>query len=450
MICELLSIDKCSVILDILTEPNRLPCFESIDPLLRDVYRSIEAHRIVRNITDWPFENFWTNPHEPKHSKLLGYFIDPHNDHGCGRFLLIKLFDVLRRLKCFPFDKDLQIDACRVTVEDAHIDILITCDCDEAKYAVIIENKVNSAVDQKNQLERYVREVMGRGFLPSDIWVFYLPLTAAKDPDSSDKAAIINLGANYQIITFVEHVMTWLNEVLDEQSMWEQKLSTRIEMRENLSHYRNLLRYLNKQDKIRKMKMEIIDKLRQAYNNGELPSLEQVQNLRESTVALQECLESTLRVELLLRTQRILEEKMNLVTFLSSNDESTEDTKRYSRFDARMHEPKLTLHVRIEDSQAVTVCVGIDPNNNYSPFWLGYGKRGNQDEQQKLLDVVMQESQSRLKRIDTDDPGFYNYAYYKPANHDICLLEETAVNLAEELSRMHDGMQEAIRKHNIE
>ena len=149
--CDLLSSAHDSEIWGILVGESWLPDLEGLGHLLEDVANSVNAHKSVRSITDWPFENFWTNPHEPKHSKLLGYFIDPQKNHGCGGFLLMKLFDVLIRSKCFPVDKDFQIEACRVTVEDEHIDILITCDSVEVKYAVIIENKINSAVDQDAQ-----------------------------------------------------------------------------------------------------------------------------------------------------------------------------------------------------------------------------------------------------------------------------------------------------------
>ena len=114
---------------------------------------------------------------------MIRYFIAPSESHSCGIFLLLKLFEVL--------ELDLPVDEhCIVPdKEQDHIDILIQRDSPnsgEPNYAVIIENKVNSAKDQKKQLMRYPESVKNIGasekIEQGRIEVFYLPRTDEKQP----------------------------------------------------------------------------------------------------------------------------------------------------------------------------------------------------------------------------------------------------------------------------
>ena len=77
---------------------NTMEIGDGVPADVSDVYK--------RQITDWPFENFWGNPHEPRHSKLLGYFIDPLQKHDCDYFLRRKLLEVLENAlkasECLP------------------------------------------------------------------------------------------------------------------------------------------------------------------------------------------------------------------------------------------------------------------------------------------------------------------------------------------------------------
>ena len=75
-VSELLGLGPDSMIGGILAvSERRLGTFGTA--LLEDVARTVEEGNFKRSITDWPFEHFWGNPYEPRHSKLLRYFIDP-------------------------------------------------------------------------------------------------------------------------------------------------------------------------------------------------------------------------------------------------------------------------------------------------------------------------------------------------------------------------------------
>jgi hypothetical protein len=153
---------------------------------------------IKRRDTDWVFENFWPNAAEPKHSKLLGFFLDPQELHGCGPFLLEKFLSLLettargtkhRNPKAEP---RFIADGCIVKAEREYIDLRIERERDDGKFAIIIENKINKACDQygfrisvgreASQLETYVERLLRRGFHYHEIYVFYLPLEGWPDP----------------------------------------------------------------------------------------------------------------------------------------------------------------------------------------------------------------------------------------------------------------------------
>jgi hypothetical protein len=94
---------------------------------------------------------------------------------------------------------------------------LIERDCENGKFAIIIENKINWARDQCKQLQRYVESVIKRGFGAKQIYVLYLPLTSYKNPDPNDLDTIRKLCVNYEKITFETHIRKWLEKALNEE-----------------------------------------------------------------------------------------------------------------------------------------------------------------------------------------------------------------------------------------
>ena len=78
--------------------------------------------------------------------------------------------------------------------------------------AIIIENKINNAVDQVHQIENYVNKVKERGFELEKIYVFYLTRDGSKQvsqiscPDSLRDA----LGKRFVEINYRDHILPWL------------------------------------------------------------------------------------------------------------------------------------------------------------------------------------------------------------------------------------------------
>jgi len=111
------------------------------------------------------------------HSDVLKAFLDPQGAHGEGAIFLETF---LSHLKRFSSSLDLRnyTDA-RVVREEGRIDLLIADET--SKRAIIIENKINGAVDMPLQIPRYLALVEQRGY--SCDTIVYLRLAGQERPD---------------------------------------------------------------------------------------------------------------------------------------------------------------------------------------------------------------------------------------------------------------------------
>jgi predicted type IV restriction endonuclease len=224
--------------------------FEKVEKIIRDA-------NTESTVNSFPFETFWDNPIEPRHSKLIAHFINPSAAHQCGQRNLELFFKSLR------LDTELPMDGWEVSPEEelswGRVDILARNKRNNR--IVIIENKINGAQDQDVQLERYINCVLG-DFKPislGEITVVYLPLRKGERPSKQTIGAIETdklQFAGIQECSFEEQILTWLEDAIKAPA---QPLG----MRENLTHYRNLIRYRINKDKKMKTKFEIIQSLKQ-------------------------------------------------------------------------------------------------------------------------------------------------------------------------------------------
>jgi hypothetical protein len=407
---------------------------EQLDGLLEEIGKIVDLHKAGLSITDWPFEHFWGNPYEPYHSNLLRYFLNPREEHGCGKFLLRKLFEVLTELKCLPADYHFPVDRCEVQAEFGRIDLLITGHGKDGRYAIIIENKINAAVYQPKQLQRYAKIVLEHKFEAKRTHVFYLPLTQERDPE--DFTAIRALGIeNCKTITFDKHVLKWLREVLKKE--YESKLPSG--MRENLSHYLNLITYLIHKRKEIKMDEHILEELKKA--DDALPAWSQVKTLKASATALEQCFEGVLRGKLLLRVQALLKQKESEadVRFYSDDDEPAIDSPYHPRFSE-----DLTLGLRASDA----VIVGFGASPEYWPeiFYTGYKKSGDTDRQQKQEPFVLGEATNHLGLV-ISAPGWYGWDWNSEITYENCLDEKTVSRVADTLIEMRDSLRNRLNNY---
>jgi len=115
------------------------------------------------------------------HSDIIKSFLNPQEKHNEGTKYLHLFIDLLNK-------KNNQIEIQKedfrnsiVEREKHNIDILITDE--NSKKAIIIENKINNAVDQQRQLPRYVDIVKNEFEI---VAIVYLTLNSSKRPDKND------------------------------------------------------------------------------------------------------------------------------------------------------------------------------------------------------------------------------------------------------------------------
>lgn len=108
------------------------------------------------------------------HSDIIAAFLNPFGEHKQGN-LYLNLFVTMLGLN----SKDYEFS--EVKREEHRIDILIRNE--KSKKAIIIENKMNNAIDMDQQIPRYYREMASKDY---DIEkIVYIPLDISKKPDTS-------------------------------------------------------------------------------------------------------------------------------------------------------------------------------------------------------------------------------------------------------------------------
>lgn len=105
------------------------------------------------------------------HSEIIATLLRPKGEHNLGILPLEKFLTALGIDNYDDFGKDLSITKVQTErgVEGRRIDILLIND----KNAIIIENKLNDAVDQVNQLCDYTKSIQSEGY--NVLKVVYLP-----------------------------------------------------------------------------------------------------------------------------------------------------------------------------------------------------------------------------------------------------------------------------------
>lgn len=151
---------------------------------------------------------------ENAHSRLLRMFLQ----YSGGRtWPVYRTF--LKLIKNFPFD-------CYNPIfvnEEGRIDLLITDNYSDQRWAIIVENKVCEAGDQDEQIERYITKTEAKGIPTQNIFVIYLTSDGTKKAsdisltdeakqklcfkDENDKGRYVELNYCYDILPWIENVV---------------------------------------------------------------------------------------------------------------------------------------------------------------------------------------------------------------------------------------------------
>ncbi len=93
------------------------------------------------------------------------------------------------------------------------IDLLIK---EDGKYAIIVENKINEAADQDNQIARYIKHLMSIGFKQSQIFVLYMSsrgdAPSAKTWKLDGEDYQMEFATRYSNFSYRFHVLPWLEK----------------------------------------------------------------------------------------------------------------------------------------------------------------------------------------------------------------------------------------------
>ncbi|RYD85423.1 MAG: hypothetical protein EOP84_02555 [Verrucomicrobiaceae bacterium] len=421
---------------------------ERIERLWKQSAHVAVRYQIKRRDTDWVFENFWHNPREPKHSKLLGFFLDPQEHHGAGPFLLEKFLSILeasaeatnyRNLKAQP---RFLCEGCVVHPESGgYIDLRIERECDDGRFAIIIENKVNQAPDQygyrksvgreASQLETCVERMRAR-FADHEIFVFYLPLTGDRHAKQDDVNAITQggNGVTFARITFKEHIQGWLTEVFED---WPDDLNQ--DLRDHVGYYRRLITHLITKNKTVEMDSEILKSIQQEEQDQGPLSLSAFDAAIESAHSLRRVFERVLRGRLLRRIHAELSKRGSRAVFYIVEWPRIINAEPESDYSDDF-EKQIIVAVHVSD--AIAVGIGWDENGFFSAYLR------IDDEQGQFDEIVQREARALHKdEIFFQKPGepYYAFKYNPKITAERCEDEKAAVVLAEEIR----GMQKRLR-----
>lgn len=185
----------------------------------KDLDRLLEEYsKYPQKTTDNPFAAWGMS--ENDHTKLLVALLKCVGQDG--EYPILRSFLTrFTRLQCDELNK---VKATfNQTCGNGYIDGYITFECNRAKYAVVIENKVYDAPDQQNQVKRYIEHALKDIKDNSEdslqrIWVLYITRDGSKTvcehsyslekPESST-----NIGDRFVEINYKEHIIDWISTI---------------------------------------------------------------------------------------------------------------------------------------------------------------------------------------------------------------------------------------------
>ncbi len=149
---------------------------------------------------------------ETAHSRALKEFLSAGEGYGYPFF---KIFLATVELEALKYFKPNYFHC-----EKFNIDILITGKIAKEEYAIIIENKINEAGDQEEQIERYISTVKNYyNCKEQNIYVLYLvsgqgKIIPAEHSISSERREYFEKRGQFITITYIEDIVKFLDKIL--------------------------------------------------------------------------------------------------------------------------------------------------------------------------------------------------------------------------------------------
>ncbi|MCK4662197.1 MAG: PD-(D/E)XK nuclease family protein, partial [Bacteroidales bacterium] len=166
------------------------------------------------------------------HSEIIASFLNHDSGHGCGDFFVTYFLELIGVSKSeYDTDQDFKVYTEYPIKNQRRIDILITW----GKKAIIIENKLNNAIDQTDQLKDYY-SIHSENKIDNDevfnvLKVVYIPCNKTKKaPTNGLKKELIDKIVNF----YPEDIINWLNKYPDNEVV-----------KEACINYSKVLQYIN-------------------------------------------------------------------------------------------------------------------------------------------------------------------------------------------------------------
>ena len=196
-----------------------------------------DAFNIFHIISDlWYRENF--------HSDIIKFFLDPKEKHDCGVVFLNTFIQMLNSLGKDIKETDYQDAEVLREIgnnECGYIDVLIKSET--TKKAIIIENKINNAVDMPRQIPHYYDYVTKKGYGVDAI--VYLPLDMNKDPYKMDWSEEDKKNIDSVLVKIPAYDKSGKTNLVDDWLNPSILLSNNIDVASTLRQYSKLITKLN-------------------------------------------------------------------------------------------------------------------------------------------------------------------------------------------------------------
>jgi len=299
------------------------------------------------------------------HSKFLAELLNPKGSHGQGDIFLslfLREFDITNykseKAKVFV-EKHI---GNKTETTGGRIDILIE---DENKKTIIIENKIN-AEDQENQLIRYYNY--------SRFNVFYLTLFG--DEPTKESCGELIVDTDFKIISYKTDIVNWLEKCRKETALLPL-------LREGLTHYINLIKYLTGQSINTTMEKEIRDLIVSSPQNLKT-AITISNNTEDAKVKLQWLFWKNLKEQFEKSGIDLLNEKESKTVTWDKIKSFYSKTRNRDKF--------YGLWSKIYDKDNITIHYGVEIESNiYFGFTVEKNNKGgiaNKTEYEKIRSII--------------------------------------------------------------
>lgn len=194
---------------------------------------------------------------ENANSRILRGLLQYSNN---SNYLLLQSFVSMMQSKCCV-DIDIKIKMPIFTNEENRIDLFIK---EKNEYAIIVENKIWDAVDQEEQIERYVDYALSCSIPKNKIYVIYLTGDGSKEitdyslTDKAKRALRVTNKNDGRFITmnFKDDIIPWLEEIITLDNVKSEPL-----LSSSIIQYTDYLKQefgLRNEDKIIESQLEIV------------------------------------------------------------------------------------------------------------------------------------------------------------------------------------------------